>query len=726
MSNQKGGNDVVPLITKTKTTPGTPFITNVAKEVFVNKKREEINKDDMRNVKVNTGASTSRDTHTTSKFNEDQGIPVTGPIKTKPIPPGTVMQPTFKMEMYNPIPDQQVPYGTYQPFIPEIRLPGTNKKFIPSAFDQIYAPTAAFSYGPNVKMPVQQVNYITLPGPTGDHVQMSKIYENVLPGKDHKFTSTTLGERIQIYDYVKQILIRVNDGEDISIDSDGQNNLLSYIKFMELNPNYYSPIFVNPYKGLPYGLLIYRSCFPIRMDGKSQSIICAKDSIGLNIRLYALSYAEYYSYKFRQVVYKEYDVWRELAYYEYVRENILKKKRSPNFTLLYAFFLSPNRKIDFFSLKKNCLTQKDMLTEQYQKFVQIHTLFSSVKPSTEIIRPMTLPDAARKVIAKLPDEIDPMLQAYSGTILILVTEAPHHNLYQWASRIYEKDGIVRKMISHGFHDENVWIGVLFQIISALYVMQLHGIYMRYMTIEDNIYIKDLQTYGKAAGYWIYVIDGISYYVPNYGYVVMIDSNFKDIVPSGKTIERCKREYKIYTSDIIGKRYSMASIRRKVFENYRNIINTNVFTKEHTQNNVMKPPEKIMNFIGSMMLDHEDNLGKVLSKHFRMLMHNRIGTFLKKDLEIPHIRETTTRLQYGELAIEVIEQDVYKWCLILESNDDGTVRIITRDTPTSSDFIDKTVRIETIKQFSSSEKIEQTSSADVNLSEEQLLETYILN
>lgn len=562
-----------------------------------------------------------------------------------------------------------------------------------------------------------------MPGPTGGHVEMNRIYENILP-KDAKLTSSTLGERLQMYDYVRQILIKTNEGEDISLESDGQNNLMSEIKFMELNPNFYNPITSNPYKGLPFGLLVYRSCFPIRFDERSQSTICAKNSIGLNIRLYSLTYAEYYSYKFRQLTYKEYDVWRELAYYEYVRENILKKKRSPNFPLLYSFFMCPNRKIDFFTLKNKCLTQKDVLTNEYKRFVQVHTLFSAVKPSDELIRPMTLPDAARKVIAKLPDEMDPSLQAYSGTTLILVTEAPHHNLYQWASRIYQKDGIVQKMISHGYHDAKVWYGILFQIVSALYTMQIHGIYMRNMTIQDNIYIKDLQTYGKAMGYWKYVINGISYYIPNYGYIVLIDSNFKDIFPEGKTIERCKREYKIYTSNIIGKKYSMESVRKKVFENYRAIINTNAFTKEHTQNNVTKPPESIMKLIETMMVDPEKNLGVVIAKYFRPLMNNRIGTLLRKDTEVPNIRNLTGQLKLGEIVAEVVEQDLYKWAIISEFKGDGIVEIITRDDPKCEDFISKDVRVEVLRQFSSSEKIEQNSNAEVNLSEDQLLETYI--
>ncbi len=317
------------------------------------------------------------------------------------------------------------------------------------------------------------------------------------------------------------------------------------------------------------------------------------------------------------------------------------------------------------------------------------------------------------------------MQAYSGTTLILVTEAPHHNLYQWASRIYEQEGIVKKMISHGYHNENVWLGILFQIVSALYVMQLYGIYIRCMTIEDNVYIKDLQTYGKSMGYWKYVVNGIPFYVPNYGYLVFIDSNFKDISSSGRTIDKCKREYKIYTSNIIGKKYPMDSIRKKVYENYRKIINTNAFTKEFTQSGVTRPPESIMKLIEAMMMDNETDLGVVISKYFRPLMNNRIGTLLRKDTEVPNIRDITGSFRNGEMAIEVIEEQVYKWCVVVRNKPDGFVEIITRDDPSCTNFITKDVRIETLKQYSTSERIEQNSNVEVNLSEEELLETYII-
>lgn len=687
------GNVVVPTITKTKTAVGTPFITNTAKETYQKQQFEQ-----------------------KSKGMKPTKLPATS-VKTL-----GQNEPTLRLELFEQ-PAKERPYNIYPPYVEQVNIPGVSKQFVPGMLPYLYAPNAATSYGPNIRLPVQQVYNINLPGPTGGHVEMSKIYENILPGKENAFTSTTLGERLQIYDYVRQILISINDGEDISLDATGHRSLMSYIKFMELNPNYYSPLYHNPYRGLPFGLLIYRSCFPIRMDQQSQSIICAKDSLGLNIRLYSLTIAEYYSFKFRQVIYKKYDVWREVAYYEYVRENIIKKRQSPHFAIMYAFFLSPNKNIDFFSLKRSCLRQKDLLTNEYQRFLMVHGLR---EPAATLGRPLTYPEIERKTISKLPDEVDVTLQMYSGTTLIVITESPHHNLYQWASRIYEKEGVVNKMISHGFHNEDVWFGILFQIVSALYALQYHGIYIRHMTITDNIYIKDLQTYGKAQGYWKYIINGIPYYIPNYGYVVIIDSNFKDIIPETRTLERAKRAYKIYTHNIIGQKYDLKDIRRKVYENYKNIINTNAFTKEHTTNNVFKPPESIMNLIEKMTADTEEDIAIVIFKYFRPLMNNRIGTYLKKDSEMPHIREIVAPPKAGELAIQVIEEDVYKWCLICKIKLDGVITIITREKPDTNDFIEQDVRVETLKQYSASERIEQFSKpSKVNLSEDELLETYII-
>lgn len=654
------------------------------------------------------------------------------PQETRPPPrapaPKQPQQPDFnkpllKLEMYEPKTKEQVP--TFNAPANPLYL-GNNKQFMPNVLPYLFQPNYAISQGPNVQLPMQQVYNIHLPGPTGNHVEMSRIYETLLPGKENKLTANTLGERLQMYEYIRQILIKSGDGEEASLDNAGQHNLMSYIKFLELNPTFYSPIFSNPYQGLPYGLLVYRSCFPIRFDPTSQTIACSKESIGLNVRLYALSIAEYMSYKYRQPIFKQYDVWRELAFYEYIREKVLKKKQCPNFPLLYCYFLCNNKNVDFFSLKKNCLTHKDYMTKDYAAFVARHKEISALQSSKAIIRPIGAPEANRPVPVKLPDEIDPQLQAYSGNTMAMITESPNYNLFQWASRTYIRDGIARKMISQGFYNADIWLGVLFQITAALATLQIHEIYIKDMTIADNVYIKDLQISGAAQGYWKYIVNGISYYVPNYGYLVMIDSNFKDIQHPAVTLQTCKRPFKIEANLPDFKSDSSIDYTTKVWENYQSIINTNNFTKEHTQNNVNKPPEAIMDLIGKMMNDSTKDLTRVLSKYFTRLMNNRIGTYLRRDTEVPYIRDITTEPKVGEMLVLPIAADTYIWVMVVEHLGNNLLIYATRQSPDDEDIIEQTGRVDSFKQYSPSEKIEQNSSVANNLSEDALLETYIVS
>jgi hypothetical protein len=705
----------IPMSVKNKPAKYTPFISNAAKEIyarkFVDQNQGEAKTDNKPNNFSGPGNHNGFNKPNTSA--PPGGKPqFDGPKKSYNVGLGPTNQgnsqnqpqPTFRLEMYPEPKDQRAP-----PFVP----------------------TAGTSSGALVKVPQEPKIYnINLPGPTGGHVEMKKIYEHVLPGKEGRFTSTTLGERLQMYDYIKQILIQVNDGEEIGLDYDGHRSLLSYIKFMELNPTHYSPILNNPYSSLPLGLLIYRSCFPIKLDQMSQQITCAKDSIGLNIRLYALNIAEFFAYKFRQPFYIQYDVWRELAWYEYIREQIIKKKISPNFTLLYAFFLSPNRKIDFYSLKGHTLTQKDLITKEYEKFRVIHTYVAQnvkEKLGIQVSKKIPLTDVTQTYYDQLPDEIDPELRLYSGNLMIMITEAPNSNIYQWASKEFERNGIVEKMSTHGFHDERVWLSILFQIVSAMYVMQLHGLYIKSMTLKDNFYIKDLKTtIGKASGYWKYIIDGLTYYIPNYGYLVMVDSNFKDIIPMTTTLDRYSRKYKLYMDKVYGIQHDAAELRLKIYENFKGIINTNNFTKEHTRNNVTRPPETVMGLMERIMTDPQTDIGTIIQTHFMNFLNNRIGTLLKKDQEIPNLRDLTLSIKNGELIPMIIEENVFKWCIYIGKNPSGTANVISRTSSDTKDYRVEQVSMNVLKQYAPSEKIEQIFDKDINFSDEYLLETYIIS
>ena len=166
---------------------------------------------------------------------------------------------------------------------------------------------------------------------------------------------------------------------------------------------------------------------------------------------------------------------------------------------------------------------------------------------------------------------------------------------------------------------------------------------------------------------------------------------------------------------------------KIWENYKNIISPNNFTKEHTQNNVNKPPEAIMTLLNNMFNDSEKDLTNVLKTHFTPLMNNRIGTYLKRDVEVPYIRDMTTKPKNGEMLIDMVAADTYKWVMMVEDgNMPGQIKIAFKNDPEDNDIQFKYVLMDSLKQFSPSEKIEQTSSVLNNMSEDSLLETYVLS
>ena len=629
------------------------------------------------------------------------------PLVGKPLPlPGSsaeaAQMPMMKMTLWNP-----------EPAAPSVPLPTT-------------APTAIPLTGPTVKPPRPEIYNIHLPGIDGNHHMMKSIYEAVLPKELQRFRSISISQRTQIRDYMRNLLTVEGDGEDISLTTSDteKENLFSLIKLMQMNPDHYSTLSDNPYKSLPNGLLVYRSCFPIKFDRRGGVTVCSPNSIGFNIRIYSLSIAEYFSYILNTKTYLMYDVWRELAIYQYILDALIKPKICPHFALLYTYYLSTNQTIDFFKMKQNCLTQKDRLTSEYQRLLQTHRLFSKSEQMGKLMGPFErLIYTAGEIVAKLPDERDPRLQAYSGNCLVMVTEAPTQGLYGWASRRYELDGAVRQMVSDGYHDVDVWNNVLFQVLYTLAVMQRKGVALLDMTIADNIKIKDIQgSKEKNDKHWRYVMDGVTYYLPNRGYLAIIDSNFKDIPNNGRRVDCCDRAYKGYLHKELDREYTMKSLSEIVVVAYRNIMTPNAFTGDHMANKVNRPPEAVLEKLDAMTRDTETDLGKVLAKYFNNYTNNRVGTYLTTDVEAENVRDNDGSLRRGDMVVEVVGPDTYKWALVLQV--EGTqATILTRQNPDDRDRITKTIRRDTLRKYAQSVAIAQ-NTRPYNFNEEHLIETYV--
>ena len=94
--------------------------------------------------------------------------------------------------------------------------------------------------------------------------------------------------------------------------------------------------------------------YPVRYDGSNVNI--AKNSMGLNLRIYSLSNLVISgagiqtTNPVRSITWKDFDVWREIFYYEYIRDTIMKRNISPNFITLFFYAKDELSKIDYSQL----------------------------------------------------------------------------------------------------------------------------------------------------------------------------------------------------------------------------------------------------------------------------------------------------------------------------------------------------------------------------------------
>ena len=172
--------------------------------------------------------------------------------------------------------------------------------------------------------PVQKLYNISFANPL-NHTSISKIYEDILPSSSQNLSALTIYERNELINYLRNTMIIKNDGEEITDSS----ILLSYIKFLELNP--YS-LNVNPYHDLPNNFLLYKAAYPVRYDEKSKNITIGKDAMAINVRMYMLTIGDLSCTNISMnLSHDDFDIWREIKYYNWVKEKIIKNKISPNF-----------------------------------------------------------------------------------------------------------------------------------------------------------------------------------------------------------------------------------------------------------------------------------------------------------------------------------------------------------------------------------------------------------
>ena len=306
------------------------------------------------------------------------------------------------------------------------------------------------------------------------------------------------------------------------------------------------------------------------------------------------------------------------------------------------------------------------------------------------------------------------------------------------------------MISNGYHDEKVWKSILFQIMAGLYALQIKGIYIRNFTFEDNVYIKDLHTNDGMIGHWVYQIDGMKYHVPNYGYLVLIDSNYKDINKPRYTLKnenesriRYKIESNIYVDDLGSReRITRDNLEYFCFKNFRNNFTPNIFGNYLTNNEFIKPGPKISQLLTNIQTDVTDKIptdpsdiisnkqiiGYYIHKYMREYLHNRVGTLIT-ETEKGNIIENDNAQNFkkGELILYNEYNDSKTWAIYLKNDSSKNMAdfIMTKESPDKDIIITKSVSRGDLQKYANYTSIEQSNKSGIKLSSDDKLETYTM-
>jgi hypothetical protein len=647
-----------------------------------------------------------------------------------------------KRTIENPIKEppvllEQKIYDTSQKPAPKPQFPPA---FIPlydesgSIANQIYPYT-------NIRNqpPIQKAYTVNLTGPTANLTSINRIYEDVLPGDQRVFSAISIFERKQLIDFLRNTMLDTMDGEEMSI-SGGKNTLLSYIKLMDINP--YS-LKKNPYHDLPRNFLLYRAAYPVRFDDKSKFIGIGKPSMGINIRLYMMSLGDLRCKTINNNINSEhFDLWREIKYYDIVREEIIKRKIAPNFIAPILYKIDSESKVNWDQLDiirssgftNDTLKQLKLNQQMVNKKHNINlstSMFEYLMPKY-FNTPNTTITFDIKNNKKLPttqstDVNKEDITINSGKMLILLTEAPTSNIIQWSSTIYESFGSVKKMISSGYHTPDVWKSILFQLVYACSVLQKMGIYMEKFSLENNIYIKDIFADPNAIGSWIYKVNNVNYYVPNYGYILMIDSKFADveidqqfIKPNTSTNQKYKMYGNIYNENF---NFDMNNIQSKILIQFKSIIDPDNFRQNLRVKGGSQPPDEILHLIENM---HNKNLNEIkdyIPAFFGEFVHNRVGTLLTKT-EVENISNFyRPKLVVGNIMVYEKRSQEYEWVIYLNKVDNFRSLILLKS---GNEYKEEQVFNNKLYSYPENEKINFNTKKNMKYDESYIFETYNLD
>ena len=605
--------------------------------------------------------------------------------------------------------------------------------------------------------PIQKIYNVNLANPVGDHTTINRIYEDVLPGTPNAYSAISVYERQELVNFLRNIMLENVDGEEMTITGSSKS-ILSYIKLLEINPY---TLQKNPYNDLPMDFLIYRSSYPVRFNESTSTIGMAKSSMGINMRIYRMSIGSMACQNIQDVSADMFDVWRDIKYYNQVKQ-IVTNKIAPNFVCPILYKIDSQSRIDWSKItliKNKKISNEDivMINLNQQKINKKHQIQASelfngnnkmiTDKSNEYSKSrldlynrfisegkFRTAEMAEKFKQKYITNYDDNkldLNKDSGKVLVLLTEAPTNNIIQWASSLSEAFGTIIKMVSTGYHTHQVWCSVIFQIVYAFAVLQKLELYIENFSLENNVYIKDLFYDSNNIGSWIYIVNNIEYYVPNYGYLVLLDSKYNDIIQKytllGKPITSDDKLYKMY-GPIYNDYKPTLNLKDKILQQFKTIINPDNFGYLLKQKGGLQVDDKTKDLLNKLyiLVDTEPDISKFMQTLFTNFMHNRLGSYLMVSEKEKIIQTPLNNITKSKLMIWEEKNNLYQWVIFLGNEDDKGLtksRILCNN---GSSIMERLVFTGSLFSYPNYEIIQNQSKMNLRYDDKYIFETYNLD
>jgi hypothetical protein len=300
-------------------------------------------------------------------------------------------------------------------------------------------------------------------------------------------------------------------------------------------------------------------------------------------------------------------------------------------------------------------------------------------------------------------------------VLVALTESVTHNIVRWASQYHSSTTqVIRTAVNFGYHKKEVWYNILFQLAIALCVMQIKNIAINNFSMRDNVFIKDIKYDGQKTKHWRYKLDDFTYYIPNYGYVLMIDTKFKK--PGND-------QYMVYGDIFEGNNLNNSNedIQKMVFNSFVEAFDPNIFKADK----IIEPDSEIRNFMNKVhqsALNEElgTNISDYIKEHFKIFLNNRIGTVLSSS-ENAYVRsDLPLSPKPGKVFARLIQNGKYDFILFHKLIDGQRAKIFSKNK--KGEMIEQQARLDELSTYEE-EIAQKFKSGGPNVRKDGMREIY---